>query len=1277
MHYCLADIAILRSVVASVEGTGGATFKYQGQNYFQLDDSLNVKTFLKDVSRIPEYELHQRTEASDSETVYLSLFLRRLRPEEWNDFGCLEQRKRMVREFFEELERHDFVGLEELQLREESSNEEGSVLSVGQFYDRLRESHLGDVLDGSIPEDVSHGCLRPTLRPYQTQAIRWMLDRETVRKTLPAQYLKLKCRNVEDVDFFMYLDSGEVVDEMPREIPIPPGGILADEMGMGKTVEILGLMLYNRKKKRKLLELEESEGNFFDEEIHKKEIRCICVRDSKKNLITCRKCGLRQHKKCVLKHSEQEPERYICPECWRSEPLVEAGTTIIVSPVSIKMQWASEITKHINDPSFKVFIYEGVSTSGWISPTDLAKYDVVLTDYNVLKMEIHFVAENERTSRHVKRFLRPVSPLPLIRWWRVCLDEAQMVEGVHNQTTKMVKTLPAVHRWTVTGTPIEKSMDNLYGLVHFLDYAPYNDYRIWLKLSRMFYQGNPRPLLHVMSRIMWRTCKVAVLDQLGIPPQTEVIHYITMSDLQNFFYRMEHAKCATAFREKANKLAREDTSMARMNIQTLNLLMEPMRKLRQDCSIPSVLHRSDQLTTKKMLTPTELHEHLVTSNEMDCKSQLRSVVSSINGMAAIHVIRKEYDQAIKMYKSALRWAEDYQGTISVDSLLQIHALHNILEVMRMQEQDGGQIFLEEVKDYEERCAKLEWKYIETYSNIVKGVELELKPTTEKIREVTSNLSGKIDGRWWRSVLYRVDRDAAKTANLLLKLNVEIRNHDVTARQIDTVRGLDYTLTVWLDKLAQNRAQLQKAFKSIDYFVTNLKPKHLWPADVKDPIEKLVQTAFLCHLDPELPDLSVQERMKRPTCVLCNVKSVLTQYECVIFQMELVEDGPATKTKGSWQMTVQELLLRQIHAFSKRDSLDPEILEEGDLYLAYVDALKAEFKQYSKYWVEINYTAAAYDELNMCRSRMQVVTVEELEESNTRKTIQQILDCEVDETLEDFKAQKMNSEREFVRLKGTLKYLQHLGSAKEIDVCPICQYTPKDKYAVLQCGHHFCVACAPEILRIARNHGNIIACVVCRHRQRVPDIYYVTCSQQDCSEEAITVRGNFSSKIVKIVETILQLKHQEPQVKIIIFSHWDPILTMLARALDQNDITYRAKTSKFYKGVEEFKDYSKELTCMLLPLKYGSKGLNLTEATHVFLVEPILNPGEELQAVGRVHRIGQTKPTFVHRFIVQQTIEETIHRTIQNDQSGLWSSKQVTVRHLEQLFQLEDDEIVLY
>ena len=62
---------------------------------------------------------------------------------------------------------------------------------------------------------------------------------------------------------------------------------------------------------------------------------------------------------------------------------------------------------------------------------------------------------------------------------------------------------------------------------------------------------------------------------------------------------------------------------------------------------------------------------------------------------------------------------------------------------------------------------------------------------------------------------------------------------------------------------------------------------------------------------------------------------------------------------------------------------------------------------------------------------------------------------------------------------------------------------------------------------------------------------------------------------------------------------------------------------FQKSLSTFKQ-STDVNVLLSPLSAGGKGLNIIEATHVILAEPALNPGDELQAVGRIHRIGQTK-----------------------------------------------------
>ena len=62
---------------------------------------------------------------------------------------------------------------------------------------------------------------------------------------------------------------------------------------------------------------------------------------------------------------------------------------------------------------------------------------------------------------------------------------------------------------------------------------------------------------------------------------------------------------------------------------------------------------------------------------------------------------------------------------------------------------------------------------------------------------------------------------------------------------------------------------------------------------------------------------------------------------------------------------------------------------------------------------------------------------------------------------------------------------------------------------------------------------------------------------------------------------------------------------------------------------------------LISLKAGGVGLNLTEAYTVILYDPWWNPAVERQAMDRAHRIGQTRPVFVHRLVAAGTVEEKI------------------------------------
>ena len=114
-------------------------------------------------------------------------------------------------------------------------------------------------------------------------------------------------------------------------------------------------------------------------------------------------------------------------------------------------------------------------------------------------------------------------------------------------------------------------------------------------------------------------------------------------------------------------------------------------------------------------------------------------------------------------------------------------------------------------------------------------------------------------------------------------------------------------------------------------------------------------------------------------------------------------------------------------------------------------------------------------------------------------------------------------------------------------------------------------------------------------------------------------------------------------KALVFSQWTSFLDLVEPHLDEGEIPFvRLDGSTRDRGavVNEFQSEDGP-PVMLVSLKAGGTGLNLTAADHVFLLDPWWNPAVEDQAAGRSHRIGQTRSVVVHRLVARDTVEEGI------------------------------------
>eukprot|EP00064_Thunnus_orientalis_P009764 superscaffoldBa00001260_g9790 len=444
------------------------------------------------------------------------------------------------------------------------------------------------------------------------------------------------------------------------------------------------------------------------------------------------------------------------------------------------------------------------------------------------------------------------------------------------------------------------------------------------------------------------------------------------------------------------------------------------------------------------------------------------------------------------------------------------------------------------------------------------------------------------------------------------------------------------------------------------------------------------------------------RLPLNNCVFCKADELFTDYESKLFshtvkgqtaifeemiedEEGLVDDRLPTTSRGLWAVSETERTLKAILSFAKAKRMDPELVEEGNTFMELFENWKKEYKVLHEYWMVLRNHVSAIDELGMATERLRV----RLPDEPKPKLLHIIEPHEVEQNRVKLLNDQAVAKSQLQKKLGQFLYLTNLEKSQDKSTgglnpepCPICARPLGQEWAVLTCGHCFCNECIAIIVEqySVGSRRRAIKCAICRQTTSHTEISYVFTTQSSSQDQDIPVKGSHSTKVEAVVRTLKKIQVTDPGAKCLVFSTWQSVLDIIAKALFDNNMEFSQINGihKFQENLSSFK-YEDKINILLLPLHTGSNGLNIIEATHVLLVEPILNPAHELQAIGRVHRIGQTKPTFVHRFLIKSTIEERMQAMIKTAEKSHTSTAMkhseaavLTVADLADLF-TEDTE----
>lgn len=219
----------------------------------------------------------------------------------------------------------------------------------------------------------------------------------------------------------------------------------------------------------------------------------------------------------------------------------------------------------------------------------------------------------------------------------------------------------------------------------------------------------------------------------------------------------------------------------------------------------------------------------------------------------------------------------------------------------------------------------------------------------------------------------------------------------------------------------------------------------------------------------------------------------------------------------------------------------------------------------------------------------------------------------------------------------------------INTCRICLDEAEDAI-ISRCRHIFCRECIRQYLETATEQEP--ECPVCHlpitidlSQDALEDENLGPKARQGVLDRLDPGKWRTSTKIEALVEELSKLNQPDHTIKSIVFSQFTVFLDLIERRLQlagfklarlQGNMTPEARD----RTIQYFMT-NNDVQVFLVSLKAGGVALNLTEASRVFIMDPWWNPAVELQAMDRIHRLGQHRPVIVTRLIIENSIESRI------------------------------------